>query len=55
MNSVAKDTFLFVFFHPATTYDTQTQFLYMYSIIMARYWEQMKALITTTVCRTETQ
>lgn len=29
-----------------------TQFLYMYSIIMARYWDQMKALITTTVCRT---
>lgn len=32
---------------------TQTlSFLYMYSIIMARYWDQMKALITTTVCRT---
>lgn len=32
-------------------YDTDT-FLYMYSIIMARHWDQMKALITTTVCRT---
>ena len=34
------------------TYDTDTQFLYMYSIIMARYWDQVKARITTTVCRT---
>lgn len=34
------------------TYDTDTQFLYMYSIIMARYLDQMKARITTTVCRT---
>lgn len=46
---------IFFFFtqqqHNATN-DTDTQFLYMYSTIMARYWDQMKALITTTVCRT---
>lgn len=33
-------------------YDIRALYLYMNSIMMARYWDQMKAPIITTVCRT---